>query len=172
MMRSTPSLLPRGQQLVDLRLAQCLGQAQGLVRGQHAQRGVAAHPALAQGPAKKSFEDGQAPIGRRGTRAGVPGRKVSIKVGLGAGLDRQAAASQPASVGAEVAPVSGQRVGRQTVFKPERIDKGIDQTLGRRTALENLRHEKAAASNRWQRLPASSARAHSSRSLAVSTTFL
>ena len=117
----------RGEQRLDLRLAQRRGHAHGLLGRQQLERRVGAEAVFAHGPAEVALEHGEAPIGAGGTRERMPGDAIAEQVALRGGVQRLAVlGQQPRGVQAQVAAISGQGVGGQTVFEPQRVEKQVD----------------------------------------------
>ena len=116
----------RAKQCLDLRFAQALRHAQRLLGRQQPQRRVGAREVLAHGPAEVALEDGQPPVAARRLAAGVARDRVVAQVGFGRLIEAaRVALAEPLCVQREVTPISGQRVGRQAVFDPQRIDESV-----------------------------------------------
>jgi hypothetical protein len=84
---------------------------------------------LAQRPAVVALEHREPAVGRRGLAPGGQARAhVGLHVGLARGGERGAVAlfAQPLREQREVAAVGGQRVLRQAVLEPERVDEVVD----------------------------------------------
>ena len=118
----------RTQQRLNLSFAEHLGHAQCPARGQQLERGVGVDQPLAQGPAKVALEHGEPAVAAAGLAAGMSSQRMFAQVALGARVQSQAGViGQPLRVKAQVAPVGGQRVGRQSVLDPHGIDETIDR---------------------------------------------
>jgi hypothetical protein len=90
--------------------------------------GSARGEVFAQAPAVKALEHRQAPVGGAGLAAGVARHRVVAQVGFIGGVERGCRrAGEPLRIQRQVAPVGGQRVGRQAVLDPQRIDEAVDR---------------------------------------------
>jgi hypothetical protein len=117
----------RGQQGLDLRLAERLGHAQGLARGLQLECRVGVDQALAQRPAAEALEHAQPPVGGGGARGGMALGHVGQQVRFACGLETAAVLRlQPLREQVQIAPVGSQRQRRQAILDPQGIDESID----------------------------------------------
>jgi hypothetical protein len=87
---------------------------------------------FAQGPAKVAFENRQTPIAARGFAARVSAHAVFEQIDLARVVDRaRLLRREPICIEREVAPIRGERVGRQAIFDPNRVDEAVDRLLAR-----------------------------------------
>ena len=137
----------RQQQGLDLGLAQGLGPARLLARALELERGVVAAPVLTQRPAEIAPQRGEPAVGRSSLAARETGGEIGHDVGLrGLQQARPSGMRQPAREQAEIAAVSGQGVGGQAVFQPQRVAEPVDRlgTCGRRRGPFGVRRGAAA----------------------------
>ena len=137
------------QQGVHPGFRQGFGHARGLFGGFQRQAWITRHSMFSQRPGVKAPQRRQTSIGRGRFCIGMARQKpgfyiarVDLTQGRGGMIEmtnRQTAlrglalrrAFQPLRKGRQVAPISRQRIGGQTIFKPHRIDKSIDIRLRR-----------------------------------------
>ena len=127
----------RSEQGLDLRLAQALRHAQRLARAGEPERRVGRHQMLAHGPAEEALPDREAAVraGRRAAR--VACQRERAQIGFARLQQRvRRGLRQPLRQQRQVAPVCGERIGRQAVLDPERVDEGVDRLGARRPQRE------------------------------------
>jgi hypothetical protein len=85
-----------------------------------------------QRPAEVALENGQAPIAAGRLAALVPGYSITLNVGFAARVERAIfGLREPIGVERQVAPVGRERIRRQAVLDPQRIDEAVYRLLTR-----------------------------------------
>ncbi|OIQ74060.1 hypothetical protein GALL_443000 [mine drainage metagenome] len=143
----------RREQRVDLRFRQRVRAPRLLARALQAQGRVVVAQPLAQRPAVEPAQRGQPAVRRAGLAAGEARRQVVEQIGRGRAQQPDAALrGQPARQQRQVAAVAGQRVRRQPVLEPHRVDEAREHrdavggrlrpAVGRRGTLSARRHRR------------------------------